>query len=383
LNQPLYPHYLLFWGYLHLFNKRRKSMDKGNYGSKSLLTLVALLSLIFTAACTEVRLNLNTIPVPPPTTKLRVFIQPVSGYNRVGWKMPQAEYARINIQAIGKFFSQTGIYEVIEEKEVDRVLGKQPDSPEWSRKDWDLARQVGSALHAEYAMIVERSILGDQPYWAAVLINVETGRKYKYSTPVTRGRAEDYEPIVRLSYQAIFSEAKNDLLATAIRKGRLAAPEITAQQIPAPKGKSAPAPTLPIEPRKPTPPPSLPDGKPSVSPSQAPVDKVPSPTVSAAPKTAEGPRPKPIAPPELIPRKEPIPSPAISREAGLGKAPQVELQPEGGNKLAVYDLEAIEANKVVALILTEALRHELFKLKLFHLVNRENIVSILEEMALQ
>jgi len=51
--------------------------------------------------------------------------------------------------------------------------------------------------------------------------------------------------------------------------------------------------------------------------------------------------------------------------------------------LAVYDLEAIEANKVVALILTEALRHELFKLKVFHLVNRENMVKVLEEMALQ
>jgi hypothetical protein len=229
---------------------------------------------------------------------------------------------------------------VIEEKEVDRVLGKQPDSPEWSRKDWDLARQVGRALHAEYAMIVERSILGDQPYWAAVLINVETGRKYKYSTAVTRGRAEDYQPIVRLSYQTIFSEAKNDLLATAIRKGRLAAPEITAQQIPAPKDKSAPALTLPMEPPKPTPPPSLPEGRSS-------------------------------------------PSPAIAKEAGLGKAPQAELQPEGGKKLAVYDLEAIEANKVVALILTEALRHELFKLKVFHLVNRENIVKVLEEMALQ
>ena len=331
--------------------------------------LVALFSLVFATACAEVRLNLNTIPVPPPTTKLRVFIQPVSGYNPYGYKTTQAEYARKNIQGIGDYFRQTGIYEVIEEKEVDRVLGKKPDSSEWSRKDWNLARQVGRALHAEYAMIVERSILRDQHYWAAALINVETGRKYKYSTAVTRGRAEDYQPIVELSYQTIFSEAKNDLLATAIRKGRLAAPEITAQQIPAPQDKSAPAPTLPMEPPKPTPPPSLPDGKSSPSPLQTPVEKVPI--------------PKPVASPEPIPPKEGIPSPAIAREAGLGKAPHAELQPEGGEKLAVYDLEAMEANKVVALILTEALRHELFKLKLFHLVNRENIVSVLEEMALQ
>ena len=344
-------------------------MNKAKDWSKTFLILVALLSLVFAAACAEVRLNLNTIPAPPPTNKLRVFIQPVSGYNPFGWKTPQAEYARINIQGIGNYFWQTGIYEVIEEKEVDRVLGKQPDSSEWSRKDWDLTRQVGRALHAEYAMIVERGTLGGQFYWRTILINVETGRKYEFSTPVPLGRAEDYSPIVRFSYQKIFSEAKSDLLATAIRKGRLAAPEITAQQIPAPKGKSAPAPTLPMGPPKPVPPPSLPDGKPSPSPSQAPVDKVPI--------------PRPVASPAPIPPKEPIPPPAIAREAGLGKAPLAELQPEGGKKLAVYDLEAIEANKVVALILTEALRHELFKLKVFHLVNRENIVSVLEEMALQ
>jgi len=340
LNPPLYLHYLLSWFFLQRFIKRRKSTDKGNYGSKRLLSLVALLSLVFAAACAEVRLNLNPIPVPPPTTKLRVFIQAVSGYSPWPYITPQAEYARKNIQGIGGYFWQTGIYEVIEEKEVDRVLGKNPDSLVWSRKDWDLARRVGRALHAEYAMIVERSVLGGQHYWTAVLINVETGRKYKYSTAVTRGRAEDYAPIVEFSYQKIFSEAKNDLLATAIRKSRLAAPEITAQQIPAPQEKSAPAPALPMESPKPTSAPSLPDGK--------------------------------LSPP-----------PSIAREAGLGKAPQAELQPEGGKKLAVYDLEAMEANKVVALILTEALRHELFKLNLFHLVNRENMVSVLEEMALQ
>jgi hypothetical protein len=42
-----------------------------------------------------------------------------------------------------------------------------------------------------------------------------------------------------------------------------------------------------------------------------------------------------------------------------------------------------EPYRVVALILSEALREELFKLGLFHLVNREDIVKVLEEMALQ
>jgi hypothetical protein len=252
---------------------------------------------------------------------------------------------------------------VIEEKEVNMALGNQRSWLNWSRKDWDLAKQVGRALRADYAMISERSVMGSEHYWATVLINVETGKKYKFSTRVTRGRAEDYLPIVRGSYQKIFSDAKNDLLATAIRKGREAAPAIMVQQVPIPKGKSAPAPTVPLEPMKSIPPPSLSAG-------------------SADPKAPQVPHPSPVASPEPTPPKEPIPSPAIAREAGSEKAVQ-ELRPDGHKRLAVYDLEATEAHKVVALILSEALRQELFKLRLFHLVNRENIVKVLEEMALQ
>jgi hypothetical protein len=344
--------------------KRKKSMDKGKNRSKSLLTLLVLLSLVFAAACAEVRLNLTTVPPPPPSAKLRVFIQMVSGYNPHGWATPHEEYAKQNIQGIGRFWQETGIYEVIEEKEVNMVLGNQRSSLNWSRKDWNLAKQVGRALRADYAMVSERSVIGSEHYWTTVLINVETGKKYKFSTRVTRGRAEDYLPIVGGSYQKIFSDAKNDLLATAIRKGREAAPATMVQQGPIPKGKSAPAPTVPIEPMKPIPPPSLP-------------------AASADRKTPQVPHPSPVASSEPTPPKESIPSPAIAREAGSEKAVQAELRPDGHKRLAVYDLEATEAHKVVALILSEALRQELFKLRLFHLVNRENIVKVLEEMALQ
>jgi len=338
-------------------------MDKGKNRSKSLLTLVVLLSLLFAATCAEVRLNLTTVPPPQPSAKLRVFIQIVSGYNPHGWTTPHEVYARQNIQGIGRFWQETGIYEVIEEKEVNMVLGNQRSSLNWSRKDWDLAKQVGRALHADYAMISERSVIRSEHYWATVLINVQTGKKYEFSTRVTRGRAEDYSPIVKGSYQKIFSEAKNDLLATAIRKGREASPAIMVQQVPVPKGKSAPAPTVPIEPMKPIPPLSLPG---------APAD----------PKAQQAPHPSPVASSEPT-HPKPIPSPAIAREAGSEKAIQAELRSEGHKRLAVYDLEATEAHKVVALILSEALRQELFKLKLFQLVNRENIVKVLEEMALQ
>lgn len=46
-------------------------------------------------------------------------------------------------------------------------------------------------------------------------------------------------------------------------------------------------------------------------------------------------------------------------------------------------MEATEQHKIVALILSEALREELLKQDDFRLVNRENMVKVLEEMALQ
>ncbi|MBU2621804.1 MAG: CsgG/HfaB family protein, partial [Proteobacteria bacterium] len=53
------------------------------------------------------------------------------------------------------------------------------------------------------------------------------------------------------------------------------------------------------------------------------------------------------------------------------------------DRLVIYDLEAPEQYKTVALILTEVLREELFLLNRFILVNRENLLDVLREMALQ
>jgi hypothetical protein len=73
----------------------------------------------------------------------------------------------------------------------------------------------------------------------------------------------------------------------------------------------------------------------------------------------------------------------VESHVDLEKALRAETQVNGRRRLAVYDLDSVEQYKIVALILSEALREELLKLRLFHLVNRENIVKVLEEMALQ
>jgi hypothetical protein len=70
----------------------------------------------------------------------------------------------------------------------------------------------------------------------------------------------------------------------------------------------------------------------------------------------------------------------------LVKEPEglVQAVPAAGTaRLVVYDLEASEQYKPAALIISDALREELFQFKNFTLVNRENLQQVLQEMALQ
>jgi hypothetical protein len=311
--------------------------------SKFFFIFSFLLLLIFAAGCAEVRLN--TIPAPPPTTKLRVFIQPVTGLNDRGrWPVQHEDWARRQVRASRAFLRQTGIFEMPTEEELASVTGKRTFSIlDWSRKDWSLVRQVGLALHADYAMIVERGFSKGFHESEMVLINIETGKRFKVLLLTKKDRSTSGKYLAqtnRFAYDKIFREAKNDLLATAIRKGSLAAPQFFMAKAPMP------------------PPPSA---KPAPSP------VAPKPTLPPEPRLKE----KPSAPQE------------VSEKLDYDKVLSAEETAKSGTKLAVYDLDTDEPYRVVALILSEALRQELFKLGLFHMVNRENIVKVLEELALQ
>jgi hypothetical protein len=65
---------------------------------------------------------------------------------------------------------------------------------------------------------------------------------------------------------------------------------------------------------------------------------------------------------------------------GLLEAPKKD---RGAKKIIVYDLDVSDQYRPVALILAEALREEVFKLKQFVLVNREDLQKVLSEIALQ
>jgi len=329
------PQYLTLWAKAHHLERKEffesheivltliaqgmKAMGKSNTCFKRFLSLVFLLSLLFAMACAEIRLG--TISPPPPNARLRVFIQAFSGHRAYGqWIYSPEQFAKIHLRGMQNIFQKKGIYEVIGGEEVSTVLGKSWVSQgDWQRKDWDLVKKVGKALHAQYGMIIGRSIVQNTYLWEMVLINIETGKQFRIFSRLELKGGEDFKlsEFILAAYRELFNIANGDMLATAIRKGR----------------RSADAATVPI-------------------------------------------------PPSLDSEKQSIPS-AVSLELDFKKVLQPKTRSEGRMQLAIYDLDAFEPYKIPALILSEALREEIFRLGSFTMVNREDIISVLEEMALQ
>jgi hypothetical protein len=167
---------------------------------------------------------------------------------------------------------------------------------------------------------------------------------------------------IRKSYRRLFNSAKSDMLATAMRKGRITAPVQTSKAgQPVTPTEALPKRETPPTPKKPEPQPVLPlapTQKPEPQPMPAPVK--PAPTAAQEGKLAQ------------IPPNMP--------GTGLIEMPKREA---GAKKVVVYDFDSTDQYRTVALILTEALREEVFKMKQFVLVNREDLQKVLEEMALQ
>ena len=285
--------------------------------------LVSIFVLAVMAGCAEVQVR--TLPAPPPTAKLRVFVVPISTGG--GWMNSHEVYSKNMIAATQRHFERLKIYEVVPEENLKLALGESWYSAQewmgrWSKNHWELTRKVGKGLHAEYGVFTERYRRGKDFFWRLALVNIENGRKFDVWMQVPEGGASRYQEIIPVSYREIFRQAKEDMLATAIQKGQARTPG------------SFPKPSAP------------PAGKPSMS---------------------EGP---------TVPEK---PGPSIDLE----QVRKAEALTAGKTRLAVLDLNTSEPFKVVALILSEALREEIFRMGTFSLVNRENMDQVLNEMGLQ
>lgn len=245
---------------------------------------------------------------------------------------------------------------------------------EWGKKDWNLARRVGRAVHADYVIVLERSRQRGEIFWETMLLNVATGKRYGSLARISSRPDWDvdkYKEAFSLNYRELFREAKGDMLATAIKKSYGAPLTIPALPSPGPAKEVVKDATAP-------PPSPLAEKEKRPEPGRVPPDSAPPPAVLA--KTTPPERPSPASP---KPREEPPKDPAVGKYLDLEKILSAEAKPDSRRRLAVFDLESSESLKVVALILSEALREELLRLGQFALVNRENLVQVLKEIEMQ
>jgi hypothetical protein len=310
-------------------------------------------------ACSAI--HLNSIPEPSPSSKLRVFVKVLSEAppERKPYLTTDAEWTRIQTNITARFLYNTGIYEVVPKEDVHAVLGAQETGIQeytWRRNNYAPVRQAGKALHADYIMVVTRGFRVSNIAFKIVLINLETGAQYANSDNhfFTRGdrrlSVKTSRDLMFNMYRDIFYKAKRDMLTTAIRKG---------QRLPVDKTK------------KPT--------------------QAETPLASPPPAAYEEEK-EPSAPPEAVkkPLKQESPGPTapvkdIPKDIDQKKTNKATLEKATADKtrIVVYDIDAGERLNIVALILSEALREELFSLGYFTLVNRENIIELSREIKLQ
>lgn len=353
--------------------------------------------LLFLTGCAEIRLN--TLPEPARTAKLRVFVLPVSGtLPRGTWKTPHAEFAQNSYLTTLRMLNEKGIYTIVSTAEVQKVTGGQEiHGWQWEKNEWEWAKKAGRALHADYLFIPMRGHSGFF-YAKLVMINLETGALYEKLDHAANMRNPDDQSreqsaIFRECYREIFRRAKGDMLATAIRKGRLTPPAASgspAREAAEKKPDEASEVSAGGAPRQT--PIAAPEKRPQPAGSPLPGGALTAPEEKPA-GTAGMKKPEPPKPAAAVPVPHAVADAGESRDRrAIRSGPAEERQTlkagadgktSAGQRMIVYDLQTTAQLNIVSLILSEALREELFALGGFDLINREDMGQAIQEMKLQ
>jgi hypothetical protein len=364
----------------------RLELIMNNLYQKRALYIFGALAFFMLASCAGI--TLKTIPPPSPTAKLRVYVLPLTVQGK--WGTTYEEYVDKTISRVEEFLDKTGIYEVVTKSDVRAVLGDEtPSKWQMERNGWAFARHVGKALHADYVMIIERgkersALGGSDVLFTNRIINTETGKIFEAWSQTDRIDRSEHDKMImalKASYREIFSSAKLDMLETAVKKSESRMSQ-DKNVVPVQQPADVPAKAKP---------------KPQVAASE--IKKADPKPQAAVPAEIKKPEPvlqhkadavtsKPADVKTGSEKKQQTSIPELPEKRGLKAAdkPPVAQKDDilsGGIRLVIYDLEAPDNVKTVALILTEVLREELFRLKRFILVNRETLNQLLSEMALQ
>jgi hypothetical protein len=283
------------------------------------LLLPCLIFVLLMSACTELRLR--TIPSPEPSAKLRVLFLPMTDtlFRGGSWAIPHSVYAEQIAVPVRMFLRRTGIYEVVPQEDIKTVLGETAIES----IHWDTGdwKAARQVGRALHAdyVIICRRGFQGFVYFRMLLINLETGKVYETSD----------HPGSNLSGRAQIQEEYRKIVQASYReifnqaKGDML---VTALR----KGRT--------------------------------IHTAPPPPLTAAVQ------------------KPPLQGKVLQEKAG----PLIMEGKESGKpRIVVYDLETPPPMQVAGLIITEALREEIYKVGSFDIVNREDLSRAIDEMKLQ
>jgi hypothetical protein len=283
------------------------------------LLLLCLIFVLLMSACTELRLR--TIPSPEPSAKLRVLFLPMTDtlFRGGSWAIPHSVYAEQIAVPVRMFLRRTGIYEVVPQEDIKTVLGETAIES----IHWDTGdwKAARQVGRALHAdyVIISRRGFQGFVYFRMLLINLETGKVYETSDHP--GSHLSGRAQIQEEYRKIVQASYREIFKQA--KGDML---VTALR----KGRT--------------------------------IHTAPPPPLTAAVQ------------------KPPLQGKVLQEKAG----PLIMEGKESGKpRIVVYDLETPPPMQVAGLIITEALREEIYKVGSFDIVNREDLSRAIDEMKLQ
>ena len=180
---------------------------------RSFVAAAIVLAVGALSSCATV--HVSHIQEPPPTAKLRVYVEAFTlGPSHWSWSVPHEQYAKNQIIRAGKFLEEKGIYEVVSTGDVKAVVGDQVLSYDLMKNNgWANARVIGKAMRADFVLVTarNRSNVGTGEWTFIVtteLVNVETGAPFTSQISVNNIIASDHEfatKLMRESYRDLFT----------------------------------------------------------------------------------------------------------------------------------------------------------------------------------
>ncbi len=192
-------------------------MKRASFHCRAIVRVLTLCLLSTLWGCSEIRLN--TLPAPPPTAKLRVFVLPITSTPnpRGAWMPSERDFSENQYRKVARILERKGIYRVIPEEEARAATaGQSIEGWQWARGNWNLAKEAGRALHADYVLIFERKFSGAVVN-KLVFLSLRTDKAFE-ETLVMPGMAafrmdamDENREMIGVAYQKIFMAAKGDM----------------------------------------------------------------------------------------------------------------------------------------------------------------------------